>query len=136
MLHPSYTDLMNAVNNEAENNEHPTVNSRYSIVIATSKRARQLIDEKNAANETRNLCFKPLSAAVSELYKGDVKILTEEEIAEAEERVADALQSRQLNVQSKTAEKPLQKQSMKEESLDWEDEDLVMDELPEETTEE
>ncbi len=126
MLHPSYTDLMNAVNNEAENNEHPTVNSRYSIVIATSKRARQLIDERNAANETRNLCFKPLSAAVSELYKGDVKILTEEEIAEAEEQVANALQSRQMHVQPEEAEQSVQRQS-----IDWGDEDLVMEELPE-----
>ena len=43
MLHPSYTDLMDVVNSEVEPGEQPVVQSRYSIVIATSKRARQLI---------------------------------------------------------------------------------------------
>ena len=44
MLHPSYTDLMQVVNKEVEPGEEPVVNSRYSIVLATAKRARQLID--------------------------------------------------------------------------------------------
>ena len=43
MLHPSYNDLMNVVNSDVEPGEHPVVNSRYSIVLATAKRARQLI---------------------------------------------------------------------------------------------
>ena len=47
MLHPSYTDLMKAVNSEIEEGEHPVVNSRYSIVLATAKRARQIIDGEN-----------------------------------------------------------------------------------------
>ena len=32
MLHPSYTDLINAVNSEVEPGEQPVVQSRYSIV--------------------------------------------------------------------------------------------------------
>ena len=44
MLHPSYADLMKVVNSEVEEGEQPVVNSRYSIVIATAKRARQIID--------------------------------------------------------------------------------------------
>ena len=44
MLHPSYTDLMKVVNKDVEEGETKVVNSRYSIVMATSKRARQLID--------------------------------------------------------------------------------------------
>lgn len=43
MLHPSYTDLMKVVNNGIEPGEAPVVNSRYSIVMATSRRARQII---------------------------------------------------------------------------------------------
>ena len=43
MLHPSYTDLINVVNSDIEPGEQPVVQSRYSIVIAASKRARQLI---------------------------------------------------------------------------------------------
>ena len=40
MLHPSYTDLIEAVNSDVEPGEQPVVQSRYSIVIAASKRAR------------------------------------------------------------------------------------------------
>ena len=43
MIHPSYTDLMAVVNSEVEPGEQPVVNSRYSIVLATAKRARQII---------------------------------------------------------------------------------------------
>lgn len=43
MLHPSYSDLMKVVNSEVEPGEEKIVNSRYSIVMATAKRARQII---------------------------------------------------------------------------------------------
>ena len=46
MLHPSYSDLMKVVNSEVEEGEQPVVNSRYSIVMATSKRARQLYEKQ------------------------------------------------------------------------------------------
>ena len=48
MLHPSYSDLINAVNSDVEPGEQPVVQSRYSIVIATAKRARQLIAGEEA----------------------------------------------------------------------------------------
>ncbi|MCR5733739.1 MAG: DNA-directed RNA polymerase subunit omega [Lachnospiraceae bacterium] len=78
MLHPSYSDLMKVVNAEAEEKEHPVVNSRYSIVMATSKRARQIIDGaptpvKKSDND------KPLSMAVEELKDGIIKIVSDEE---------------------------------------------------------
>lgn len=41
MLHPSYTDLMKVVNKDVEEGETKVVNSRYSIVMATAKRARE-----------------------------------------------------------------------------------------------
>ena len=75
MLHPSYTDLMQVINDEADN-EHPTVNSRYSVVLATAKRARQLIDKAPAFVSTAS--NKPLSIAVEELNQGKVKIINEE----------------------------------------------------------
>ena len=43
MLHPSYSDLMKVVNSGVESGEEPVVSSRYSIVMATSRRARQII---------------------------------------------------------------------------------------------
>lgn len=78
MLHPSYSDLMNVVNADAVENEHPVVNSRYSIVMATSKRARQLID--GAATPIDDVDEKkPLSVAIEELEGGIVKIVPDEE---------------------------------------------------------
>ena len=95
MLHPSYTDLINAVNSEVEPGEQPVVQSRYSIVIAASKRARQLIagDEPLVAGAAGK---KPLSVAIDELYKGKVKILPgqeEEEELEALEAEKEALEA-------------------------------------------
>ncbi|RHQ19782.1 DNA-directed RNA polymerase subunit omega [Lachnospiraceae bacterium AM48-27BH] len=85
MLHPSYTDLINAVNSgAAESGDEPVVQSRYSIVIATAKRARQIIagDEPMIAKAYNK---KPLSIAVEELYEQKVKILPEDEDAASEE---------------------------------------------------
>ncbi|MCH5333458.1 MAG: DNA-directed RNA polymerase subunit omega [Agathobacter sp.] len=78
MIHPSYVELMKVVNDGVEIGEEPVVNSRYSIVLATAKRARQLIDGAKPF-ESDGKCNKPLSIAVEELFQGDVKILTQEE---------------------------------------------------------
>lgn len=87
MLHPSYSDLMKVVNSEVEQGEAPVVNSRYSIVMATSKRARQIIggDEPlvNAAGK------KPLSVAVEELNQGKIKILAEDEEMQEQDAAAE-----------------------------------------------
>lgn len=77
MLHPSYTDLINAVNSSVEPGEEPVVQSRYSIVIATAKRARQLISGEEAMVPSYGK--KPLSVAVEELYQQKVKILSEDD---------------------------------------------------------
>lgn len=84
MLHPSYSDLMKVVNSEVEQGEAPVVNSRYSIVMATSKRARQIIsgDEPLVAGGAGK---KPLSLAVEELNQGKIKILAEDEVVEEQE---------------------------------------------------
>ena len=82
MLHPSYHDLMSTVNSEVEKGETPIVNSRYSIVLATSKRARQLIDGVDPLSRAK--CPKPLSIAIDELNESKIHILSEEEVAEVE----------------------------------------------------
>ncbi len=83
MLHPSYSDLIEVVNSGVEEGEAPVVQSRYSIVIATAKRARQLISGAEALVEDAE-GKKPLSIAVEELYSGEVKILGEDEEAAAD----------------------------------------------------
>lgn len=83
MLHPSYTDLMKVVNSEVEPGEQPVVNSRYSIVIATARRARQIID---GSSPMIDVDFpKPLSVAVEELYQSKVKIIGDDDISKHEE---------------------------------------------------
>lgn len=76
MLHPSYNDLMNVVNSAVEPGEHPVVNSRYSIVLATAKRARQLID--GAPPLVDGKYPKPLSVAIDELSTSAIKINSED----------------------------------------------------------
>ena len=76
MLHPSYAELMQIVNEEAEG-DTPVVNSRYSIVMATAKRARQLTDGAEPLVSCK--VEKALSVAVEEFNQGKIKIVTEEE---------------------------------------------------------
>ena len=77
MLHPSYSDLMKVANSEVEEGEHPVVNSRYSIVMATSKRARQLVNGRPTTVRDAD-SKKPLSVAIEELEKGDIRILAKD----------------------------------------------------------
>ena len=76
MLHPSYAELMEVVNGESEG-DTPVVNSRYSIVMATARRARQITD--GAEPMVDHNVDKPLSIAVEELNQGKIKIITNEE---------------------------------------------------------
>ena len=76
MLHPSYSDLMKVVNSEVEPGEEKIVNSRYSIVMATSKRARQIIAGEEPLVPAKGR--KPLSIAVDELNQGKIKIMGDE----------------------------------------------------------
>lgn len=111
MIHPSYSELTQAINTNNDEDNTILVNSRYSLVIATSKRARQIIAGSEplvpgAAGK------KPLSVAIDELYKGKVKILAdkaeEEEVMtqEPQETVEETAEesAKEENVQEETAE--------------------------------
>lgn len=78
MLHPSYTDLMKVVNKDVEEGETKVVNSRYSIVMATAKRAREIIDGSKPMVSVKN-GEKPLSVAIDELNQAKLKIVGEDE---------------------------------------------------------
>lgn len=77
MIHPSYNELYNAINGTAEDN--PIVSSRYSVCIATAKRARQLISGAEPLATVKTTKYKPLSTAVEEIYEGKVKVLGDDE---------------------------------------------------------
>ena len=86
MLHPSYTDLMEVVNHDAESGETMAVNSRYSIVMATARRARQLI-AGDIPLVKDSLDKKPLSIAVQELEEGKLHLLNNNYVEEEDEDV-------------------------------------------------
>ena len=77
MLHPSYTDLMKVVNKDVEEGETKVVNSRYSIVMATAKRAREIIDGAEPLVDTKD-GDKPLSIAIDELNQAKIKVEAED----------------------------------------------------------
>ena len=103
MIHPSYTELIEAINANSEDDDTTmSLNSRYSLVLAASKRARQIIAGSEPLVEGA-AGKKPLSVAIDELYKGKVKILPgqeEEEEIEALEAEKEALEA----VEGETAE--------------------------------
>ena len=99
MLHPSYTDLMKVVNKDVEEGETKVVNSRYSIVMATAKRAREIIDGSMPLVDT-----KP-----GEMNQGKITILAEEEAAKLAELEAKQAEENAeedfLNIQEEDSEK-------------------------------
>lgn len=98
MLRPSYTDLINAVNSNAEA-EHPVVQSRYSIVIAAAKRGRQIVDGSDPLVKMKGV-KKPLSTAVQELYEQKISIMPEEE----EEKELELLAEEQTDTEEAAEE--------------------------------
>ena len=74
MLHPSYTDL----NKDVEEGATKVVNSRYSIVMATAKRAREIIDGSMPLVSAKN-SRKALSVAIDELNQAKIKVVGEED---------------------------------------------------------
>lgn len=76
MLRPSYAELMNVLNKETDDSNEIT--SRYTIVIASAKRARQIIDgdEPMVSKYKKG---KPLSTAVQEIWESKIQIVPEGE---------------------------------------------------------
>lgn len=65
MLRPTYNDLIESMNRNREEGELE-VQSRYSVVIASAKRARQLIDGEEPLIKGEE-GKKPLSMAIEEI---------------------------------------------------------------------
>lgn len=142
MLHPSYTDLMEVVNSDVEPGEQPIVQSRYSIVLATAKRARQIIGGEEPLVRTRGKGIKPLSIAVDELYDSKIKILTDEEAVEmakeAEEsviRAEEILARRAAKAAAKAAAEKAAKEAEEEEKEAEESKEEEVLEVTEDTEE-
>lgn len=87
MIHPSYTELIDKINSGVEMGEEPIVQSRYSIVIAAAKRARQIVAGEEAMNTTSEGVTKPLSQAVAELDEGIIHVMSDEEFEAAQAEI-------------------------------------------------
>lgn len=100
MLHPSYTEILEKIN---DNEDNPSVESRYSIVIATSKRAREIIagDAPFVPSKEND---KPLSIAVKELDENKIVILPEEELEDLEELIYE---EPEMDAEEETEEEPV-----------------------------
>ena len=98
MIHPSYVDLMQVVNKGVEEGETPVINSRYSIVMATAKRARQIVDGDEPLIDYVE-GDKPLSIAVEELNQEKIHILAENE-PEEEEEILEAEAAEEMEADS------------------------------------
>ena len=75
MLKPSYAELMDVLNQNS--NESDEITSRYTIVIAAAKRARQIIEGDEPM--VKNRPGKPVSTAVDELLNNKIKVVPEGE---------------------------------------------------------
>lgn len=73
MLRPSYAELMEIMSN----NSKEAVTSRYTVVIAAAKRARQLIDGDESMADIKVNSNKPVSIAVEEIREGKIIVVPE-----------------------------------------------------------
>lgn len=70
MFEPSGQELID-IANESILNENEKIKSKYSVIIAAAKRARQLVDERDERVENG---VNPLTIAVEEIKENLVKI--------------------------------------------------------------
>jgi DNA-directed RNA polymerase subunit omega len=68
---------MKAVNADSEERQANVINSRYSIVMATAKRAREIVDGALPLVKTKD-GEKALSIAIEELGTGKIHVFQEE----------------------------------------------------------
>ena len=99
MLRPSYSELMDTINtNELVDSK---ITSRYTIVLAAAKRARQIIDGANPL--TYAPTDRAVSTAVKEMSEGKLAIKVPEDFVEGnyERLLKDQYKFRSLTALSK-----------------------------------
>ena len=74
MFEPSGQELIN-IANESILNENEKIKSKYTVIIAAAKRARQLVDDKDERIENG---ANALTLAVDEIKNKEVKIIKED----------------------------------------------------------
>ncbi|MCL2363809.1 MAG: DNA-directed RNA polymerase subunit omega [Defluviitaleaceae bacterium] len=139
MLRPSYSELMETINtNELMSSK---ITSRYTIVLAAAKRARQIIDGANPL--TYAPTDRAVSIAVKEMVEGKLLLTVQDEILDGtyERMLKDQYKSRSLAGVSKDDLREELKDNYETDKFDLFDEDAYdsayeEEELPEEKEEE
>ncbi|MDR4022407.1 MAG: DNA-directed RNA polymerase subunit omega, partial [Eubacteriales bacterium] len=90
---PSYTELIDVLSGQESLDN--SMLSRYTIIIAAAKRARQLVDGSEPLVDNIKV-DKPVSIAVNELYNSKIKIISHNPDAE-EAVLAEAAESQELS---------------------------------------
>lgn len=92
MINPSIVELLERVDN------------RYSLVVATSRRARQIIDGEEPTVEVKER--KPLTIAIDEVNIGNIdvkegpdKLATTSELEEVEKANEEAVEGSEVGVE-------------------------------------
>lgn len=93
MLTPSYSELMEKINLDLNDTK---ITSRYSIVLAVAKRARQIIDGSDPMTDTQT--DRAVSIAVKEMGEGKIKINVEEDLLDSGYERMLASQSKFMNI--------------------------------------
>ena len=93
MIHTSYTELIDVLSGQESLDN--SMLSRYTIIIAAAKRARQLVDGSEPLVDNIKV-DKPVSIAVNELYNSKIKIISHNPDAE-EAVLAEAAESQELS---------------------------------------
>lgn len=91
MLHPSYVELIDHVNNVNNEQGNQEINSRYTLVMAVAKRARDLVNGAPMMSEDTNN-GRMLSQAVKEMEEEKITITTlepEENLDDEENELVD-----------------------------------------------
>ena len=73
MIHPSYTELIDVLSKQEGLDD--SMLSRYTIIIAAAKRAREIVDGSEPLIDDVKV-DKPVSIAVNELYNSKIKIIS------------------------------------------------------------
>lgn len=92
MIHPSYVEMIDKINEEQDREDAPLVTSRYSVVLATARRARQLVSGAEpyvSATDRYGKPRKPLSVAVDEFYEDKVHILPKDQQSSEDEEAEE-----------------------------------------------
>lgn len=126
MLRPSYAELMDIMSE----NSKEAVTSRYTVVIAAAKRARQIIDGDEPMTDVEVDSNKPVSIAVEEIREGKISVVPEGQGT----KLKPKKKNEEHEIQKELAEKAEDKEKSAEDAVE-ETEDVEESITDEEVTE-